>query len=130
MKKLLTHAALCAVICVTTTQVAFSAPISTASQLAATANTNAITALAVPDQALAAAWLQRADVQQQLIHYGVSPAEAQARLANLSDQDLARVTAQIDQAPAGSSPLALVGIVFIVLIILEVIGVIDIFKKV
>jgi len=33
------------------------------------------------------------------------------------------------QAPAGGDALAVVGIVFVVLIILELVGVIDIFKK-
>ena len=129
MKKLLTQATLCAVMLVTTTQVAFSAPISTATNLTAS-QTVEINTAAATDQARVATWLQRDDVRQQLVHYGVSPTEAQARLANLSDQDLARVNAQIDKAPAGSSVLALIGAVFLVLIILEVVGVIDIFKKV
>jgi uncharacterized membrane protein (Fun14 family) len=35
----------------------------------------------------------------------------------------------MDQMPAGGDALAVIGIVFLVLIILELVGVIDIFKK-
>jgi uncharacterized membrane protein (Fun14 family) len=36
---------------------------------------------------------------------------------------------RMDTLPAGGDALAIIGIVFLVLIILEVVGVIDIFKK-
>ena len=124
MKKLLAHSALISVMFVSTTQVAFAMPISTAAQMSAqVAGTSA-------NAQRASAWLQREDVRAQLVAHGVTVAEAQARLAALSDTDLARVNAQIDKAPAGSSALALVGIVFVVLLILELLGVTHIFSHV
>jgi hypothetical protein len=74
--------------------------------------------------------LSRADVRAQLETYGVDPADAVARVASLSDSELADVSARMDSLPAGGDGLfAVIGILFIVLIILEWTGVIDIFKK-
>ena len=81
--------------------------------------------LAIIDSALL-----RDDVQQQLTKMGVSPENARLRVANLPDQDLARLADNIESMPAGGdSLLALIGLVFVVLLILEVTGVINIFKK-
>lgn len=74
--------------------------------------------------------LSRADVRAQLEKYGVDPASATARVASLTDSELADVSARMDSLPAGGDGvIAVVGILFIVLIILEWTGVIDIFKK-
>jgi len=74
--------------------------------------------------------LSRADVRAQLEAYGVDPAAAAARVASLTDSELADVSAQMDSLPAGGDGvIAVIGILFIVLIILEWTGVIDIFKK-
>jgi hypothetical protein len=61
---------------------------------------------------------------------GVSEDEVNARIAALTDAELAQVNAQLDQLPAGGSLLAVIGIVFVVLIILELVGAINIFSKV
>jgi hypothetical protein len=74
--------------------------------------------------------LAREDVAKRLTALGVDPAEVEGRLAALSETELATLAANIDQAPAGGSVLAVIGIVFIVLLILEYTGTIDIFKKV
>lgn len=74
--------------------------------------------------------LARADVQERLVALGVDPAEVDGRLAALSATELATLTGNIDQAPAGGSVLAVVGVVFVVLLVLEYTGTIDIFKKV
>lgn len=74
--------------------------------------------------------LSRADVRAQLEKYGVDPADAVARVASLTDSELADVSARMDTLPAGGDGfIAVIGILFIVLIILEWTGVIDIFKK-
>lgn len=74
--------------------------------------------------------LSRADVRAQLEKYGVDPADAAARVASLTDSELADVSARMDSLPAGGDGfIAVIGILFIVLIILEWTGVIDIFKK-
>lgn len=76
------------------------------------------------------AGLSRADVRAQLEKFGVDPAAASARVASLTDSELADVSARMDSLPAGGDGvIAVIGILFIVLIILEWTGVIDIFKK-
>jgi hypothetical protein len=75
------------------------------------------------------AQLNRADVKQHLEGMGVDVASVDARVANLSDQELQKMSTDMQSAPAGGGVLVIVGIVFIVLIILEFVGVIDIFKR-
>lgn len=73
--------------------------------------------------------LARADVREQMVTLGVDPAEVDARIAALTDAELANLATRIENAPAGGDALAVIGIVFVVLMILEFTGVIDIFKK-
>lgn len=75
------------------------------------------------------ATLARADVRAELVALGVDLAAVEGRLAALSDEEVASLAGQIDSVPAGGDALAVIGIVFVVLIILELVGVIDIFKK-
>jgi len=79
---------------------------------------------AVVDAAMA-----RADVRDALAEMGVDADAVEGRLAALSDAEVASLAGQIESAPAGGDALAVIGIVFVVLIILELVGVIDIFKK-
>lgn len=72
--------------------------------------------------------LARDDVRQALVELGVDPQQAHARVASLSQQELAQLEGQLDTLPAGGA-LALIGAVFLVLMILEFTGVIDIFKR-
>lgn len=73
--------------------------------------------------------LLRADVRSQFEAMGVDPAQVDARVTALTDSELASLARQVQDLPAGSDALAIVGIVFLVLLILEAVGVIDIFKK-
>jgi hypothetical protein len=73
--------------------------------------------------------LEQEAVQQQLIAYGVDPADTAERIAGLSDQELAELAVQMEELPAGGSVLALIGAVFLVLMILELTGVINIFNN-
>lgn len=72
--------------------------------------------------------LQRDEVQQAMIKMGVSPTDAQQRVAALSDDELNTLAQQIEQLPAGGDVLAVVGIVFVVLIILDLVGVTNVFS--
>ena len=77
------------------------------------------------------ATLARADVQAQLEKLGVNPTDAVARVASLTDSELADVSTRMENLPAGGDGfIAVIGIVFLVLMILEFTGVIDIFKRV
>jgi hypothetical protein len=72
--------------------------------------------------------LNRQEAQQQLLALGVNPDEAKARIASLSDSELARINQGIGQLDAGSdSVLGILLIIFIVFVITDVIGATDIF---
>lgn len=73
--------------------------------------------------------LSRAEVRAQMEKLGVDAVAVEQRIAHLSDQELHQLAADMRSAPAGGDALALVGAVFVVLLILELVGVIDIFKK-
>ena len=74
--------------------------------------------------------LAQDEVRNQLVKMGVDPADAQARVAALSDNELELLTHHLDNLPAGGGVLEVVGIVFIVLLILELVGVTNIFSKI
>jgi len=74
--------------------------------------------------------LAREEVRSRLERYGVDPVAANERIAALTDQELALLATELENLPVGGSLLGVVGIVFIVLLILELVGVIDIFKKI
>ncbi|MFT4256700.1 MAG: PA2779 family protein [Pseudoxanthomonas sp.] len=74
--------------------------------------------------------LARDDVRQAMQHYGVNPADADARLASLSDAELLQLQGKMDRLPVGGGVLAVIGVVFVVLLILELVGVTNIFNKV
>jgi hypothetical protein len=73
--------------------------------------------------------LSRAEVRAQLEQMGVDAVAVEQRIAHLNDQELHQLATDMRNAPAGGDALALVGAVFVVLLILELVGVIDIFKK-
>lgn len=81
------------------------------------------------DLAQVNATLARDQVREQMVALGVDPAVVDARVARLTDSELRSLAERMDQMPAGGDALAVIGIVFLVLIILELVGVIDIFKK-
>ena len=74
--------------------------------------------------------LARDDVRAQFLERGVSPTEVDARIAALSTEELQTLSMQLDELPAGGSLLAVVGVVFVVLLILELLGVTNVFTKV
>jgi hypothetical protein len=73
--------------------------------------------------------LARDQVRSQMLALGVDPADVAARVARLTDSELATLAQRMDQMPAGGDALAVIGIVFLVLLILEAVGVTDIFKN-
>ena len=73
--------------------------------------------------------LAREEVRAQLVDYGVNPEEADRRIAALTDAELAQLQGQIGELPAGSSALAVLGAVFLVLLVLELVGVTNVFSK-
>jgi len=73
------------------------------------------------------AMLDRDDVRQQLVERGVDPEYARARIASLSDAQIDELKGSIDTLPAGSSVVAILIAVLLVLVILDIVGVTNIF---
>jgi hypothetical protein len=71
-----------------------------------------------------------AHVRERMQQLGVDGAQVEARLAALTDAELASFADRLERAPAGGELLEVVGVVFVVLLILELVGVIDIFKTI
>lgn len=80
----------------------------------------------VEQQARVTAFVQRDDVQAQLIELGVDPLQAQERVAQLSDAELAQL-ADLSEAPAGSGVIGALVLIFVVLLITDILGLTDVF---
>lgn len=78
-----------------------------------------------------AAFLAREDVMAQLQALGVSPAQAQDRVAALSDNEVETIAGKIDTLPAGEGAAgAIIGaavLIFIILLITDLLGLTDVF---
>ncbi len=66
--------------------------------------------------------LQRADVVAALQARGVSVDAARARVAALTDEEAARVAAEIDKAPAGADVVGTIVFIFVLLLITDILG--------
>lgn len=73
-------------------------------------------------------FLARDQVRDLLLAQGVAQEDVRARVAALSDTELAMISSQLDELPAGAGALALIGAVFVILVILEIVGAINLFK--
>ena len=70
----------------------------------------------------------RDDVKAQLIARGVDPAQVQARVDSLTDQEVQTLNGKLDQLPAGGdSLLGVLVFIFIVLLITDILGFTNIF---
>lgn len=79
----------------------------------------------------ARSFLRRDDVRRQMEALGVNPADAERRVASLTDSELQQLSKTISTAPAAGDDaiLILFGVVFLVLILLELLGVTHIFRR-
>ena len=75
-------------------------------------------------------FLSKESVRSQLIQMGVDPDQANARIASLAPGERQLLEEKIAELPAGAGAIEVMGIVFLVLLILELVGVTDIFKKI
>jgi hypothetical protein len=74
------------------------------------------------------ATLDRADVAAALAERGVSVDQARARVAALTDDEVAQVAHAIDTAPAGASDvLGVIVFVFVLLLITDILGLTKVF---
>ena len=74
--------------------------------------------------------LDQEQVKNQMLAMGVAPEEVRGRLASLTGSEIAEIQRHLDTMPAGGDALAVIGVVFIVLLILELVGVTNIFTHV
>lgn len=75
-------------------------------------------------------WLAQDDVKRQMIDMGVDPSDASERVAAMTAQELQTLHTQIEELPAGAGVVEVIGIVFVVLLILELVGVTNIFSRI
>lgn len=71
--------------------------------------------------------LNRADLTAQLEAAGVDPAKLQARIATLTDEEVALLNEQLDQLPAGGGVLGVAVFIFLVLLATDILGYTDVF---
>jgi hypothetical protein len=80
------------------------------------------------DRAQLLAFLQREDVRDEMVKMGVSAADAEQRVAALSDAEVRELNGRLDTLPAGSSDvLGLMFTVFIVLLVTDILGLTKVF---
>jgi len=72
--------------------------------------------------------LQRAEVQDELIELGVSPDEAERRLAALSDEEVSRMLLEIQDGQAGAGIATTIGTIFIILLITDILCITQLFS--
>lgn len=61
--------------------------------------------------------LQREDVREQLVKYGVNPDEAIARVSAMTDAEVLELTAGIEELPAGAGVSISLGAILIIVLI-------------
>ena len=72
-------------------------------------------------------FLARDEVRQAMLGQGVTPDAAMARVAAMSDSEVAQLAGRVDQAPAGGDVLGVLFTVFIVLLVTDIMGLTKVF---
>lgn len=76
-------------------------------------------------------FLDRSEVQNYLVAWGVKPEEAKARIDSLTDEEIEDIATRIDRLAAGGDGLGtIVGaalLIFIILLITDILGFTDVF---
>ena len=83
------------------------------------------------ERARVLAFVERADVREQIVALGVDPDEAAARVQALSDAQVREIAGQLDQLPAGQSAIGIIVgailLVFLVLLLTDLLGLTNVF---
>lgn len=74
--------------------------------------------------------MARDDVRDALLGYGVTQADVDTRIDNLTSSELLKIQNQLGDLPAGADALSAVLTVLLILILLDVLGVTDIFPRI
>ena len=71
--------------------------------------------------------INRTDVQQQLSDMGVSTADIENRINQMTGKEIAQLNQQLNELPAGGGVLGVIVLIFVIFVITDVIGATDIF---
>jgi hypothetical protein len=71
--------------------------------------------------------LSRDDVQAQLLARGVDPAQVQARVDSLTDEEMQNLATNMDQLPAGGSVVGALVLIFLVLLVTDILGLTNVY---
>ena len=71
--------------------------------------------------------LAREDVRAEIVALGVDPAEAEARLLAMTDQEVTEALAQIDEGTAGGDVIGFLLAVFLILILTDLLCITNLF---
>ncbi len=71
--------------------------------------------------------LDRQDLQRQLSALGVDVQDAKARVARLTNAEVAQLNQRIETLPAGGDALGVIVLIFVIFIITDALGATDIF---
>jgi hypothetical protein len=71
--------------------------------------------------------LNRIELEQKLIAFGVSTEQVQNRLNSMTDAEIAALSSDISELPAGGDVLAIIAVVFLVLLFTDIAGYTDLF---
>ena len=72
--------------------------------------------------------LNREDVKARLVSLGVDPAQVQARVNALTDDEAQRLAKNLDEMPAGGDIVGALVFIFVVLLITDLLGLTDVFS--
>lgn len=76
-------------------------------------------------------FLAKQEVQAKLLEFGVSAENVQARIATLTDEEIAQINEQINTMPAGGDAGTILGVlvfIFIVLLVTDILGFTKVFS--
>lgn len=79
------------------------------------------------DKAKLAEEMARPDIASRLENMGISSAQAQERVAALSDEEAQNLSAEMDRLPAGGDVLGVLFGIFIILLVTDILGFTKIF---
>lgn len=82
---------------------------------------SAFSAAGNDDRSRIVAALSREEVQTALVARGIDPAQAQGRVAAMTDEEASVVASQLDTAPAGGI-IGVIVLIFLVLLLTDVLG--------
>lgn len=71
--------------------------------------------------------VRRAVLEQQLVAYGVQPEQVHLRLNSMTDSEIAFLSSEISELPAGGEVLGIIAFVFLVLLFTDIAGYTDLF---